>query len=174
MKAQSSADSSAAVLRRWDPLVAVDCHTTDRACHEETVTWSWPVNPNGDTPLLEFQRRKMFPAVNAIMKDKYKTPALGYGMFKDFRAPEKGWATFEPQPRFVTNYIGLRNRISLLDENYVHADFKTRVAGNLAFLKAVLDFTAAHAGRNPPPDLGSGPEYRLPRTCPRKRATVSA
>jgi dipeptidyl-peptidase-4 len=134
------------VLERWDPLVVVDCHTTDGAYHEETVTWSWPVNPNGDIPLLEFQRQNMFPAINAIMKDKYRTPALGYGMFKDFRAPEKGWATFEPQPRFVTNYVGLRNRISLLDENYVHADFKTRVAGNYAFLKAVFDFSAGQAG----------------------------
>jgi len=131
------------VLLRWDPLVSVDCHTTDGAFHEETVTWAWAVNPNGDASLLEFQRSKMFPALNAIMKDKYKTPALGYGMFRDFRAPEKGWATFEPQPRYVTNYIGLRNRISILDENYVHADFKTRVEGNYAFLKAILDFTAA-------------------------------
>jgi|WetSurMetagenome_2_1015567.scaffolds.fasta_scaffold117199_2 hypothetical protein len=133
------------VLVRWDPLIAVDCHTTDGAYHEETVTWSWAVNPNGDLPLLEYQRQKMFPAVNAIMKDKYRTPGLGYGMFKDFRAPEKGWATFEPQPRYVTNYIGLRNRLSILDENYVHADFKTRVTGNYVFLKAVLDYAVLHS-----------------------------
>jgi hypothetical protein len=133
------------VLRKWDPLVVVDCHTTDGAFHEETVTWSWAVNPNEDAALLDYQRRTMFPAVNAIMKDVYRTPAIGYGMFKDFRAPENGWVTFEPQPRFVTNYVGLRNRLSLLDENYVHADFKTRVAGNYAFLRAVLDFSALHA-----------------------------
>ena len=66
-------------------------------------------------------------------------------MFRDWKAPEKGWETFEPQPRYVTNYIGLRNRLSILDENYVHADFKTRVLGNYAFLRAILDYAAEHA-----------------------------
>jgi len=132
------------VLTRWDPALVVDCHTTDGAFHEETVTWSWPMNPNGDLPLLEFQRREMLPAINRIMKDKYGTLGLPYGGFRDWKAPEKGWETFEPQPRYVTNYVGLRNRLSILDENYVHADFKTRVLGNYFFLKAILDYAANH------------------------------
>jgi hypothetical protein len=74
------------------------------------------------------------------MKDRYKTLGLPYGMFRDFRAPEKGWQTFEHLPRYVTNYIGLRNRIAILDENYVHADFETRVRGNYSFLRAILDY----------------------------------
>jgi len=133
------------VLTRWDPALVVDCHTTDGAFHEETVTWSWPMNPNGDFPLLEFQRRKMLPAINGIMKDKYGTLGLPYGGFRDWKAPEKGWETFEPQPRYITNYVGLRNRLSILDENYIHADFKTRVLSNYFFLKAVLDYAADHA-----------------------------
>jgi len=128
------------VLNRWDPLVMVDCHTTDGAYHDETVTWSWPLNPNGDVPLLVYQRQKMLPAVNKIMRDRYNTLGLPYGGFRDYRAPEKGWETFEQLPRYVTNYIGLRNRIAILDENYVHADFKTRVLGNYSFLRSVLDY----------------------------------
>jgi len=133
------------VLNRWDPLLLVDCHTTDGAYHEQTVTYSWPLNPNGDGALIEFQRSKMMPAINKIMKDKYNTLGLPYGGFRDPRAPEKGWQTFEPQPRFVTNYIGLRNRLAILDENYVHADFKTRVLSNYSFLLATLDYCAGHA-----------------------------
>jgi len=133
------------VLNRWDPLLLIDCHTTDGAYHEQTVTYSWPINPNGDQGLVEFQRSKMMPEVEKIMKDKYKTLALVYGGFRDMRAPEKGWETLDPQPRYVTNYIGLRNRLGILDENYVHADFKTRVAGNYALLFATLDYAYAHA-----------------------------
>lgn len=132
------------VLTRWDPALVVDCHTTDGAFHEETVTWSWPMNPNGDLPLIEFQRQKMLPAINSLMKEKYGTLGLPFGGFRDWKAPEKGWETFEPQPRYVTNYIGLRNRLSILDENYVHADFKVRVLSNYFFLKAVLDYAADH------------------------------
>jgi hypothetical protein len=62
----------------------------------------------------------------------------------DFRDLEKGWQTFGHQPRYVTNYIGLRNRISVLDENYNYADFKTRVLGNYALLKSILDYGLGH------------------------------
>ena len=133
------------VLNRWDPLLLVDCHTTDGAYHEQTVTYSWPVSPNGDAALVEFQRSKMLPEIDKIMKDKYKTLGLPYGGFRDSRAPEKGWETLDPQPRYITNYIGLRNRLGILDENYVHGDFKTRVSGNYAFLLAILDYGYAHA-----------------------------
>jgi hypothetical protein len=132
------------VLLRWDPLLVVDCHTTNGAFHQEVVTYSWGLNPNGDGAILAYQRDKMMPEIEAILEKKYGTPAVGYGGFRDYRAPEKGWETFEPQPRYVTNYIGLRNRFSILDENYVYADFRSRVLGNYSFLKAILDYCAAH------------------------------
>jgi hypothetical protein len=133
------------VLDRWDPLLLVDCHTTDGAYHEPTVTYSWPVNPNGDAVLIEFERSKMLPEIDKIMKDKYKTLGLPYGGFRDAKDPAKGWETLEPQPRYITNYIGLRNRLGILDENYVHADFKTRVTSNYNFLTAILDYCSTHA-----------------------------
>jgi hypothetical protein len=147
MKAESPeiAGLLANVLNRWDPLLLIDCHTTDGAWHEQTVTYSWPLNPNGDNALIEFQRTKMMPEIVKIMKDKYKVLALEYGGFRDSRDPSKGWQTFEPQPRYVTNYIGVRNRLGLLVENYVHGDFKTRVTGNSGTLFGTLDYFYAHA-----------------------------
>ena len=54
------------------------------------------------------------------------------------------------ETRYVTNYVGLRNRLSILDENYVHADYRTRVMGNYAFLRAILDYCEANAGEMRP------------------------
>ncbi|MCR4396340.1 MAG: M14 family zinc carboxypeptidase, partial [Candidatus Saccharicenans sp.] len=51
------------ILNRWDPLLIVDCHTTDGAYHEETVTYSWPLNPNSDPKLLDYQRQTLLPAI---------------------------------------------------------------------------------------------------------------
>ncbi|MGB9893056.1 MAG: M14 family metallopeptidase, partial [Candidatus Saccharicenans sp.] len=130
------------IINRWDPALAVDCHTTDGAYHEETVTYSWPVNPNSDSELLNYQRDIMLPQIVKILKDRYNTLAVPYGMFRDWRDPAKGWQTFEPQPRYFTNYVGLRNRLSILDENYVHADYKTRVMSCFSFLKAILDYAS--------------------------------
>ncbi|MCX8159458.1 MAG: M14 family metallopeptidase [Candidatus Saccharicenans sp.] len=128
------------ILNSWDPALVVDCHTTDGAYHEETVTYSWPLNPNSDQELLAYQRDSMLPAIVKAMKEKYSILAVPYGMFRDWRDPSQGWVTFEPQPRYFTNYAGLRNRLSILDENYVHADYKTRVMSCFYFLKAILDY----------------------------------
>lgn len=133
------------VLLRWDPLLLVDCHTTDGSYHEEPVTYSWPLCPNGDPALIKYMRDKMLPAVDATLEKKYGTLSIPYGDPMDFQDMEKGWQTFSHQPRFMTNYVGLRNRLSILDENYNYADFKTRVLGNYNFLKSILDYCAANA-----------------------------
>jgi dipeptidyl-peptidase-4 len=133
------------VLRRWDPLLLVDCHTTDGSYHQEPVTYSWPLCPNGDPAVLRYARDKMLPAVDAALEKKYGTLSVPYGDPMDFRDMEKGWQTFGHQPRYMTNYIGLRNRLSVLIENYNYADFRTRVAGNYHFLKGLLDHVAANA-----------------------------
>ena len=133
------------VLLRWDPLLFIDCHTTDGSYHEEPVTYSWPLCPNGDPSIIKYMRDKMMPAVNVTLEKKYKTLSLPYGDPKDFRDMSKGWQTFSHQPRFMTNYIGLRNRLAILDENYNYADFKTRVLGCYNLLKAILDYCQTRA-----------------------------
>jgi len=131
------------VLGRWDPILLIDCHTTDGSYHEEPVTYSWPLCPNGDPSIIKYVRDKMLPAVAATLDKKYHTLSVPYGDPRDFRDMEKGWQTFGHQPRYVTNYVGLRNRLSILDENYNYADFKTRVLGCYNLLKSILDYCQA-------------------------------
>lgn len=128
------------VLLRWDPVLLVDCHTTDGSYHEEPVTYSWPLCPNGDQTILAYMRDKMLPAIDTELEKKYGILSIPYGDPRDFRDLEKGWQTFSHQPRFVTNYIGLRNRLAILNENYNYADFKTRVTGCYFFLKSILNY----------------------------------
>ena len=127
------------VLLRWDPFLLVDCHTTNGSYHEEPVTYSWSLNPNGDKSILELMRDRMMPAIQKGLKDKYNTLAIPYGNFMGREEPN-GWRTFSHQPRYITNYIGLRNRLGILIENYSYADFKTRVYGNYNYVKAILDY----------------------------------
>jgi len=132
------------VLNRWDPVLFVDCHTTNGSYHEEPVTYLWPLNPNGDQGIIKYMRNKMMPAIDNILEKKYNTLSIPYGNFMDWNKPEKGWGAAGPEPRFLTNYIGLRNRLSILLENYAHTDFKTRVMGNYHFLLSVLDYCHAN------------------------------
>lgn len=128
------------VLIPWDPVLLVDCHTTNGSYHDHPVTYSWPLNPNGDTSIIEYMRDKMMPAINKNLEDKYNTLSIPYGNFVNPGQPEKGWSTLEHHPRFLSNYIGLRNRLAILDENYSYADYKTRVLGCYNFLRAILDY----------------------------------
>jgi dipeptidyl-peptidase-4 len=135
---------AANVLNRWDPLLLVDCHTTNGSYHTEPVTYVWSLDPNGDQTLIRYMADKMMPATDKILEEKYGTLAIPYGNWMDFSNPEKGWRPAGPEPRYLTNYIGLRSRLSILIENYAYADYKTRVMGNYHFLKSILDYSAAH------------------------------
>ncbi len=134
------------VIRKWDPSVMVDCHTTNGSYHEEPVTFTWMINPAGNRELVEFMRDNMMPAVSGILSEKYNVLNCFYGEFMDLKNPEKGWIAEASEPRYLVNYVGVRNRLAILNENYVYADYKTRVLGSYSLLHSILDYSAAHAG----------------------------
>jgi hypothetical protein len=129
------------ILNRWDPAILVDCHTTDGSLHEEPVTFTWAVNPNGSLVIRDFMHDKFFPTVSKTLKEKYKTLNIPYGEYLDRMDITKGWETFSQEPRYVVNYAGLRNRLSFLNENNVYSDYKTRIDGCYNLLRSILDFT---------------------------------
>lgn len=131
-------------LNIWDPSLFIDLHTTNGSFHKEPTTYTWMVNPNGDRALINYMRDKMMPWVKNNLTNNYKWQNLFYGEFLDFRDYDKGWLYDAVQPRYIVNYIGLRNRLSILNENYVYADFKTRVIGCYNLLKSVSDYISAN------------------------------
>jgi len=133
------------IFNKWDPALTVDCHTTNGSFHEEPVTFTWMMNPNGDRNLINYMRDKMMPFVNKHLCDEYKVENCFYGEFLDRTIPEKGWISYASAPRYLTNYIGLRNRFSILNENYVYADYKSRVMGCYYLLHSILDYAVDHA-----------------------------
>ena len=132
------------ILNVWNPAVTVDCHTTDGSYHEEPVTFTWMMNPNGSRNLINFMRDKMMPEVHAQLLDNYKVDNIFYGEFMERLDLDKGWISEASEPRYLVNYIGVRNRLAILNENYVYADFKTRVQGCYFLLRTILDFSSAN------------------------------
>ncbi len=130
------------VFKRWDPAITVDCHTTDGSYHEEPVTFVWMMNPNGDRNLINFARDVMMPSVHKNLLSKYLVENIFYGEFIDRLNIDSGWISYAAEPRYLVNYVGLRNRIGILNENYVYADFKTRVNGSYHLLKTILEYAA--------------------------------
>ncbi|MGD2092097.1 MAG: M14 family metallopeptidase [Candidatus Aminicenantes bacterium] len=132
------------LFNQWDPVLVVDMHTTNGSYHREPVTYTTNVNPNGDLSLSTYMWKHFFPGTAKILKDTYGYDSLPYGNFIDRTKPEQGWRNHAFLARYGNNYAGLRNRFTVLDENYSHADFKTRVLASYGFIKSILQYTHQH------------------------------
>ena len=76
--------------------------------------------------------------------NKYKVENCFYGEFIDMLKPESGWIYDASDPRYMSNYYGLRNRLGILNENYVYADYKSRVMGCYYLIRSLGDYVASH------------------------------
>lgn len=132
------------VLDRWDPLVTVDLHTTNGSYHGYQLTYSPMLTPNADSDLIDFERETLLPEIRARMKKRHGKETYYYGNFEDQLKPEKGWSTFDNRPRFGNNYVGLRNRFTILSEAYSYIDFRARVEVTHQFIREILDAVASH------------------------------
>ncbi len=130
------------IFNTWDPAITVDCHTTNGSYHEEPVTFTWMMNPNGDRNLINYMRDDMMPSVHRTLWDKYNVENLFYGEFLDRMNVDTGWISYASKPRYLVNYVGVRNRLAILNENYVYADFKSRVNGSYHLLLTILEYAA--------------------------------
>jgi dipeptidyl-peptidase-4 len=132
------------VFSKWDPAVFMDCHTTNGSYHVEPVTFTWMVNPNGDNSLIRYMRDKMVPEMSGNLLNKYKVENCYYGEFNNMMNPENGWFYDASDPRYISNYYGLRNRLGILNENYVYADYESRVKGCYWLIHSLADYVSTH------------------------------
>ncbi|MFZ2340277.1 MAG: M14 family metallopeptidase [Bacteroidales bacterium] len=132
------------VFNRWDPLVFMDCHTTNGSYHVEPVTFTWMVNPNGDNTLIKYMRDHMAPAMSEKLSNEFSVENCFYGEFNDMANPETGWFYDAAEPRYMSNYYGLRNKLGILNENYVYADYESRVRGCYWLIRSLADYSAAN------------------------------
>lgn len=156
------------LLNRWDPHLTVDLHTSNGSYHGYHLTYSPMLNPNADSRLIDFERRKMLPAIQRALLRQHKFRSYYYGNYatmerinresENFELQRSGraaqpadkpetriWRTFDHRPMFGNNYVGLRNRLTILSEAYSYLDFRGRVAVTEAFVEEILKYSSAHA-----------------------------
>lgn len=131
------------ILTKWDPMLFMDLHTTNGSRHGYHLTYAAPLHPDTDKRILKFQNQAMLPELRQKMKDK-GWEIFDYGNFRR-GSPEDGWYTYNPLPRYSSNYYGLKNRLGLLSETYSYVDYKTRIDVAEDFVKSTIGFMADHA-----------------------------
>lgn len=176
------AQSMVRLFNRWDPHLTVDLHTTNGSYHGYHLTYSIPLNPTIDPRIIAYHREKMMPVITKAMLTQHKFRSYYYGNFEGFadrpgESNKRRWEAFTHQPRIGQNYIGFRNRFTILSEAYSYLSFRRRVEVTEAFVEEILEYSAAHGaemarlanqvdldtirrGLNGPP-LPIGVEYEL-------------
>jgi hypothetical protein len=132
------------VIKLWQPVLFIDLHTTNGSYHQEPVTYTTLSHPSSSAQLQDYMWQTFFPTVATTLREKYGFASVPYGNFVDRGDPSQGWRNHAFAARYSTNYVGLHNIFTVLDENYSHADYRTRVLGCFAFVKSMLEFTSRH------------------------------
>lgn len=124
-------------MNQWDPAIVMDGHTTNGSLHRFLMTYAGAKLPAGDARVIDFTYDTFFPALDQGMKARADIDTFLYG---NFESDHTQWSTFPAQPRYGTNYIGLRNRLSILSESYAYASYEERIRGTLEFSREMLRF----------------------------------
>ena len=135
--------ASLAMFNTWDPDVFVDLHTTNGSYHGYALTYSPSLNPAAVFGGV-YARDSLLPVLRQRMRMRHGFETFDYGNFlSDERngvdtTVREGWATYDPRPRFGTNYYGMRGRIGILSEAYSHDPLERRIASTYAFVREIL------------------------------------
>ena len=130
---------AARLIDTWDPDLFIDLHTTNGSYHGYVLTYAPGLNPNS-TPANDYVRDRFLPEVRRRMNARHRQEVYWYGNFRN-QNPDSlilGWETYDPRPRYGTNWFGMRGRLSILSEAYSNADLRTRVSATYNFVLEIL------------------------------------
>ena len=131
------------LVRAWDPLVAVDLHTTDGAQFQHDIAVMVEPVQSGDVP-LRVAGRSWRDGVIAALAAQGAQPLPFYPSFLKDDDPSSGIRDSVSPPRFSTGYFVLRNRLGMLVETHSWRDYPHRVKLMRQTVDAVLAQVAQH------------------------------
>ncbi len=126
-----------------DPHMFVDCHTTNGSKHQYKLTYDIPHNPTARQEIRDYLRNRMMPVVtDNLLKKGLKT--FYYG---NFNRDNTEWETFGDEPRYSTEYAGLRGILGILSEDYSYATYRERIEATDLFVRACVEQLIADGDR---------------------------
>ena len=148
MKLESAeARALAAAFTAWDPHLVVDLHTTNGSYHGYHLTQSIPLNLSLSAKILDYHRDTMMPAIMKSLEARHQFRSYYYGNFgRGNAAPGelRRWNAFDHRPRAGQNYVGFRNRLTILSEAYSYLSFKRRIEVTTTFVEEILGYVDGH------------------------------
>ncbi len=135
------------MFHRWLPDFFVDDHVTDGADFQYDVTFVADTTPNVAPATAAWLREAVTPEL-ARQVDAARHLAFPEAVFlKDDSDPSQGLRFHENPPRLSTGYMILEGRPGLLVELHMLKEYRTRVTGNHAILRALLELLNRETAR---------------------------
>ena len=128
-------------VRQYDPVMVIDCHTTNGSQHRYKLTYDGPRYVTAHPDLIAYSTAKLFPAVSAKVTKATGFDTFWYGNFNRARTE---WTTYPAGPRFGLQLFALQGRLGILSESYSYATYQDRIRATYAFVKANLEHVAEH------------------------------
>lgn len=126
-----------ALMKRWDPDLFVDLHTTDGAKFEhDLAVMVSPQAPRADG--LDEIARRLSDGVQAELSAQGHLPLAFYPSFLTEDDPLSGFAAGDAPPRFSTPYAGERGRLGVLVETHSWRTYRERLWSTYHTLRALL------------------------------------
>ena len=164
------------VLNRWDPVFFLDSHTHNGSYHQEPVTWTWGLNPNGDAAILDYMSDTMWPAIERTdARDSTRRRSFRTATSSTRGRRRRAGCRSSRSRGTSRTTSGLRNRLSVLNEQYPYVDFETRVRGCYHLLLSFLEFAHANTRRDGAPGARGRSPHRSRAGCaPAAHPTASS
>ncbi len=127
-----------ALANKINPDVFIDCHTTNGSKHRYPLTYDIPHNPATSSAIRDYMRNTMMPEITRQMEAKGQD-TFYYG---NFNRDMTTWTSFGHEPRYSTEYFGMRGCLSVLVEDYSYIGYRERVVVSKDFVESTLDYVS--------------------------------
>ncbi len=132
------------VFNRWDPALFMDLHTDNGSWHGYMDNVAPAFQSAGMPEPTNFTMELLKDAMHTVL-DKSGINIFWHGYLSMRPNEQPTFVAYDHLPRYVANYVGLRNRMGILSEAFPHELFEKRILSNYYLLVSVLEYTASHA-----------------------------
>ncbi|MEZ5318386.1 MAG: M14 family zinc carboxypeptidase [Vicinamibacterales bacterium] len=137
-------------FNQWDPLLFLDGHLMSRVSHGYANTYGGTTVPAAAPGPRDYQQETLFPAVREMVRNEFGLEVFSHALPTPRSWPPQAWshdaAAWTVEAKFVVNDFGLRNRFAIITETPGQPTFERRIYAQYAYITALLEYTAAHAG----------------------------
>lgn len=143
MKLESpEARSLVGLIDSFNPHLFIDGHTTNGSKHQYALTYDIPHNPAVALPIRQFLRNQMMPELTKRMEKEHGLFTFYYG---NLNRDQTAWVSYGHEPRYSTEYVGLRGRLSILSEAYAYDSYKDRILSSKHFISSCIQYASENA-----------------------------